>query len=77
MKDHKNGTYKYVLYQGNNPTAIQEALVARRVWTQISTEKIQSANFIWKPLGFVDTLYDELDEILRYDKEHHVWITLT
>ena len=72
MKDQKNVTYKYVLYQGNNPTAIQEALVARRVWTQISTERQHDANFIWKPLGFVDTLYDELDELLRYNKEHHV-----
>jgi hypothetical protein len=28
-------TYKYVLYPGNNPSVIQEALAKRKVWAQI------------------------------------------
>ena len=72
-KEFKVPLYKYVLYGGNNPTIIQECLAARKVWVQILPEKILSANFIWKPLNFSHTLYNDIDELLRYDKDHHVF----
>lgn len=67
-KEIKHPFYKFVLYQGNNPTVIQDALALRKVWVQIPAEKILSANFVWKPLNFSSTLYNDLDEILRFDK---------
>lgn len=52
-----NNSFKYVLYPGNNPAVIQEALAKRKVWSQIPVERILNANFIWKPLNFPSTLY--------------------
>lgn len=30
-----SNTFKYVLYPGNNPSVIQEALTKRKVWSQV------------------------------------------
>ena len=65
-------TYKYVLHPGNNPSVIQEALTRRKVWTQVSYDKIMQANLIWKPLNFPSSLYDSFNEIIRYDKNRNI-----
>lgn len=67
-----NTTYKYVLYSGNNPSVIQEALAKRKVWTQVTNDKIMLANLIWKPLNFPASLYESFNEIIRYDKNRNV-----
>lgn len=67
-----SGIYKYVLYPGNNPTVIQQALSKRKNWSQIPYDKILQANLIWKPLNFASTLYENFSEIMRYDKNRNV-----
>lgn len=67
-----SATYKYVLYGGNNPAVIQEALAKRKVWSQIPQEKLLLANFIWKPLNYASTVYENFNEIMRYDKNRSV-----
>ena len=66
--------YKYVLFPGNYPSVIQEALTRRNCWVQIPHEKILSANFSWKPLNYPSNLYDNFEELLRYDKDRNVML---
>lgn len=54
-------SYKYVLFPGNYPSVIQEALTRRNCWVQIPHDKILSANFAWKPLNYASTLYDSFE----------------
>lgn len=51
-------SYKYVLYPGNNPTVIQEALARRKNWQQVPYDKILLAHLVWKPLNFPSSLYE-------------------
>ncbi len=50
-------SYKYVLYPGNNPLVIQDALQRRKVWSALPPEKISWANLVWKPLNYPHSVY--------------------
>jgi hypothetical protein len=64
--------FKYVIYTGNNHTAIQEALASRNVWQNIPVDKIMSANLVWKTLNFNSKLYSEFEDLLKYDRGRQV-----
>ena len=51
-------TYGYVLYPGNNPTVIENALKKRNVWTPLTPDKeLLSACFVWKQLNLASNIY--------------------
>lgn len=74
MNSAERKYYKYVLYPGNHPAVIQEALNRRNCWAQIPHDKILTANFSWKPLNYPTQLYDSFDELMRFDKDRVVML---
>jgi hypothetical protein len=71
MKDEIT-KYKFVVFPGNNPKVIQEALLKRNVWSAIPQDKLLMSNFIWKPLNFTSSFYQDIDEVLSIHRHKNV-----
>lgn len=56
--DHTS--HGYVVYPGNNPTLIENALKKREIWHPLTPEKdLLSASFVWKQLNLATNLYSD------------------
>ena len=54
--------FYYVVYPGNNPTAIENALKKRNIWRQLSQDKQHiNAHVLWKNLNFSPKIYLEAE----------------
>jgi len=65
--------YGYILSQGNNHLAIEQALKKRGVWTPLSAEKdFLSACFLWRQLNYSPKVYADFEEVLKCYPNRHV-----
>lgn len=64
--------HKYLIYGGNNSSAIEAALLKRGNWQSVLKERVLDANFIWKPLNFPNRLYMDIDDIMKYGPTENV-----
>ena len=63
-----------MLYLGNNPTVIENALKKRNVWTPLSAEKdLLSACFVWKQLNLASNIYADFEDVLKCYPNRHVF----
>ena len=54
--------FGYIVYPGNNPTVIENALKKRKVWHPVNPDKdILQAQFLWKNLNFTGKVYSDFD----------------
>ena len=64
--------HKYLIFGGNNSSAIEAALLKRGNWQSVLKERVLDANFIWKPLNFSSKLYNDVDDIMKYGPNENV-----
>jgi hypothetical protein len=62
--ENKNEKHKYgyIVWPGNNPTVIENALKKRNVWQAMNPDKdILNASFLWKQLNYSPKVYSEFE----------------
>lgn len=63
----------YVVYPGNNPAVIENALKKRNVWQVLPPDRdILNASFLWKQLNYSNKTYDDFEELLKLLPAKHV-----
>jgi hypothetical protein len=66
-------SYGFVVYPGNNPTVIEQALKKRGNWHSIPHDKdILAACLLWKNLNFVPRVLNEFEELLKFSPSRTV-----
>lgn len=66
-------SHGYIVYPGNNPTLIENALKKRGVWHPLSPERdLLSASLVWKQLNLAANIYGDFEDVLKCYPNKHV-----